>query len=289
MWKRWWWAVPEGLRGNARSRVQWTSLGFLGLLIVGWLTAATDAVAIGRLMYRNSEDAALGISGSSYALIYGLTGDRSVVPCWCVEAGEHRLFSVDGLKTDAVSLMIRPGRWGAVVSATHLSTPVGSEGVLGVESVYVGNRSFSFAAGLRVDRLTLPGFGEAYLAVVSVRMFAHLGSGLIVGYTADTIRVAGEDHPGAGLACHVIVSPVSPVCLLSRLEISRSGTPSTGIAASVRTGRRLRVAAGYDGASGGLAGAVTCTVGRIGLRAGADLHPVLGVSKSVFVFWGGGS
>ncbi|MEJ2720556.1 MAG: hypothetical protein P8181_05375 [bacterium] len=281
--------MPEGRRGDAGSCVWRTSLGLLGLLVAGWVTSAPDAVAIGRQMYRNSEDAALGIYGSTYSLICGLIDDGREDPRWRIEVGEHRLFSLDDLKTDAVSVMIRPGNWGAVISATHLSTPVGSEGVLGVEGVYVENGSFSIAAGARIDRLTLPGFEDTYLAAASVRMFARVSAGLIVGYTADTIRVAGEDHPGTGLGCHVIVCPGSPVCLLSRLELSRGGTPSVGIAASVRPGRWLRVAAGYDGASGGLAGAITCTLGPIGLRAGAEVHPVLGVSKSVFVFWGGGS
>jgi hypothetical protein len=287
VWKGWWWGVRKRQGTDVYTGVR-LFLAFI-FLTAGWAIRAVEAPAIGRLVYQNSEEAALGLQGSSEVLIFGLADDRNRLARWRAEAGEHRLFALDNLKIDGVSLSAAWANWGAFVSATYLSTPVGSESLLNVEPFYIGNRFLAFSAGVSFNRMVLPDIPDVHLATVSVKMFARLGDALIVGYTVENIRIAGETYPGADAAFHAIVFAGSPVCLLTRLELARDGAVAAGIAANGRLGSRIRAAAGYDDASGGLAGAVTCSFGPVGVSIGADLHPVLGVSKSIFVFWGGGS
>ncbi|UCG52413.1 MAG: hypothetical protein JSW58_02350 [Candidatus Latescibacterota bacterium] len=253
------------------------------LTLMGWWGSGR---AIGTLAYKNPEDAVLGINGSSRVLLFDAPEKRPPGARWIVEAGERRLFDIKGLDYYGVRLGLREQRWGVIVSVARVSAPIGGESLLSVESLFLGNRYISFSVGVNLNWLSLDGMSSEYFVSASARMFARVRSGFVIGYTAEAIRIAGEALAGGDANLYLVVLADSPVCVLSRLGVARDGVVDVGLSTRLRISRHLWAAVGYDDATGILKSSITIPLMSIGVSVGASIHPVLGVSKSLFVSWG---
>ena len=94
------------------------------------------AAGIGAGPYRNAEEEVLGLDGVlSAALSYGagVGASRTAV---LLEAGEKYLFEVDELRRSYSRVGLMRGAAGMFVSGILLSSPVGSEKTIAVETFY---------------------------------------------------------------------------------------------------------------------------------------------------------
>ncbi|UCH83382.1 MAG: hypothetical protein JSW50_13125 [Candidatus Latescibacterota bacterium] len=257
-------------------------------ILAAGCTRPSSGWGFGAMTYQNPVDIVLGTMGSASVLITEVAGNPRRPVDWQIEATQRRLFGIDDLTTDGVAVGLRFGQWGAMVSATHLATPVGNQAGLLIEPFHVRSRVFALAGGVSFSRLTVVGTPSVHRSTVSATMAVRIIDELTVGYHIGDVRIAGETHPGADVTVYAVVRGGSLVALYGRTEVTRQGAVNVGIAAHTGFGKHIRGALGYDGATGSFTGAVACALGRVGVRAGAELHPVLGMSKSVSVVLGGG-
>ena len=272
------------MRGENASVKRFQSVARILLLsLVLCVAGVVGAWAIGGPGYRNPESAALGLDTPSRILLFGDTGRTP--QRWWVEAGQWRLFDIEDLASNGAEFGVRYGRFGVVVSSLFISSPVGMESRYLGSIMWWGPRRIRIAPGIGAEVVTMDGFEKAVLLFATVSAVVELSDMVRLVSTIDHARIAGEPYPGADASASVVLFPRSRVCGLARVAVSRHGAISTGFGTRVRFSRLASAAVGYDESTGVLKGSVTACVRSAGVQAGATVHPVLGISKAVFVFW----
>jgi len=244
------------------------------------------AGAIGGTVCENAEHDALGIDAPSALLVFDRPVGHGKGTRFDLEAGKRRLFGIEGLTIDGVRVGVCRQRWGITTTAALLSTPVGREGLLRIALLFPSAGPLRVAPGLRLDTASFGGFGRSYVLSASVRVFARVCSKVLLGSAVEGIRIDGEPRGGADAVCRVVLCPESPVCGLARLSVSRNGSVGFGVSSRLRILSVLVVAFGYEDDTGMLKGSVALQVAPVRVNVGASVHPVLGVSESLFVAWG---
>jgi len=272
MWKGWWLAVGERL---VRTWV-W-SYAVLVLM-------CPRVLAVGSVRYENVEEQTLGLRGALAATLFTIAAKEDY-PALVVEAGESRLFGIAGLKRTAVRAGARAGAWGCYASAVFLTSGVGGERVVSIEPFYRAGNTLSVSLGATLSTAELSGYEGASLVSGAIRMFARLSGHVTVGYGIDDFRLAGIQVPGAETSIYVVVSAGPRFTFFSLVRAGRDGSSGVAVAARLRWSGRLRTCVGYEDATSMLKGSLTLRFGRTGIQAGATVHPVLGVSKGLFVSW----
>ena len=261
------------------------SCGLLVLLVVAvW---GSDTRALGLALFETPRERAVGLGHPGESLVIeGLppgAGGR-----WRVEAGEWFLFGVDGLRTSAVAVEVEKRGWECLLSAAVLGAPVGREYGFGAGvSVPFAGR-VRLGAALRLDTVDIEGCARSHLLTLSVSALLRVADSVVLVSRAANIRLAGESVPGASASVGVVLSPVSVLCGVARLEVSPAGLASFGVSSRVRVADRLLVSLGYEEDTGSLAGSIWICVGGLGVDAGSTFHPVLGVSQALYLSWGRG-
>ena len=272
------------MRGENVSEKRFQSVSrILLLFLVLCAVGVVGARAIGGPGYRNPESAALGLDTPSRILLFGDTAQPS--ERWWVEAGQWRLFDIEDLVSNGAEFGMRRGRFGVVVSSLFISSPVGMESRYLTSIMFWGSRRIRIAPGIGADVVAMDGFEKAAFLFATVSAVVELSDMVRLVSTIDHARIAGEPCPGADASATVVLFPGSRVCGLAGVAVSRYGAIATGFGSRVRFSRLASAAVGYDESTGMLKGSVTACVRSAGVQAGATVHPVLGVSKAVFVFW----
>jgi hypothetical protein len=223
--------------------------------------------------------------GASDELLAVLIDSPRVEAEWFVEAGEERLFSLPDLR----ATQLRVGRTGLQhstwLSAAVLASPVGSEVHSSVESVHRIASSLMVSVGFSAWSLSMPGYTPASLFTASAGAGLVVTERLHVVYSMDHVRVAGEPLHGADSSVFVILLPPGNVTVVTGLHITRDGEADAWTGAKLGVTSRASGAVGYDHSTSTVKAALSVRVASIQLSAGAASHPVLGLSKSVFVRW----
>lgn len=243
------------------------------------------ARATGGMVGENAEHDALGIDAPSALLVFDRPVGSGKGTRFDIETGKRRLFGIEGLTADGVRLSVRGKRWGVTTTTALLSAPVGYEGLVRVALLCPFLRPLRIAPGLRLESVSFGGFQRSYVLSASVRVFARVCDRLLVGSAAEGMRIDGERGGGADVVCRVVAFPESPVCGLARLSVSRHGNVGFGVSSRIRVSGALVVCFGYEDDTGMLKGSVAIRVGGVRVNVGASIHPVLGVSESLFVAW----
>jgi hypothetical protein len=237
-----------------------------------------SANAIGHIRYENPVEHAVGLSG-----IAGLSAN----PQWrdrayAVEAGQRFLYGIPGLASTDVRLHVMRGASGALLSSTFLSSPVGHEYRVTLEP-FLGGGNTLFGVALSYESLKLRDFTAVGLGTVGFRSAVRLSKSVRLGYTVDNVRLFGVSHPGADTALYVVVQ--RGVSAVAQARLSRDGGVEMSFASWTRIAASLLIAAGYDDGSGLLKGGLALSIRSADVSVGASVHPLLGVSKSVFLTW----
>jgi hypothetical protein len=216
-------------------------------------------------------------------MLFGPPPETTRGNTWFFEAGERRLFDMPGLGMSHLRVGVTRGRASLLVSTVVLTSPVGRETLINVEPVYWDRRGIGFSAGANLHGLTLNGYPGSHFLGVSARMFARPFDDLVIGYAAENFRVSGEDLPGMETALYVALTPGAPLAGVAHVRLDRGGNMASGVGVLLRVRRALDAALGYEGETGAFSAAVSFRWTRLGLDIGTELHPVLGLSKTLFV------
>lgn len=272
------------MRGENTSVKRFKSVPMILLLfLVLCAVRVVGARAIDGPGYRNAESTALGLDTPSRILLFDDTGRAH--QRWWVEAGQWRLFDIEDLVSNGAEFGVRRGRFGVVVSSLFISSPIGMESRYLTSIMCWGSRRIRIASGIGADVVAMDGFEKAVFLFATVSAVVELSDMVRLVSSIDRARIAGEPCSGAGASAAMVLCPLSRVCGLASVALSRYGAISTGFSTRIRISRLASAAVGYDGSTGVLKGSVTACVRSAGVQAGATVHPVLGVSKAVFVFW----
>ena len=260
-------------RQASRSR-----FGFALFLCVSCacLVDATVVCGIGRIRWQSPLERTTGLYGATARALVEKPG-RGI----SVETGQRFLFDIPGLATSSIRVGIARRSANVSLSSVVLSSPVGNEFSVSLTPV-VAYESFALGGSLRYDGLNLGPLG-ASLLTVGVQGLAALNKTVQIGLAIDGVRILGTNYPGADIAVYFIRR--GRVNAVARCELSRRGYVDASIASWARLGA-LTVSAGYEGSTAALRGALSVRVRAVGVSAGASAHPILGVTKSIFVRWG---
>ena len=149
-----------------------------------------------------------------------------------------------------------------------------------------GSRRFSVGVGVGVDVVSLGGFQRAHFVFADISAVIELAGPVRLVSAIERVRLDGEALPGADVAAAVVLFPGAPVCAVAELSVTRYGSLGASVGSRIRFSKRISAVFGYDQNTGTLAAAIDVGVRSIAVDAGAFFHPVLGVSRSVFVRWG---
>ncbi|MCZ6767537.1 MAG: hypothetical protein O7D32_11475 [bacterium] len=237
------------------------------------------ALAIG-LEYRNPEEQVLGIDATVLRVFATRPGNRTGF----AEVGERHLFNMAGLVARYARAGMRGGRLGTAVSVVALSSDIGGEDLLQAEVFYRETSTVLVGASAGLHSARIDGFRPSFLATVSVQVAVAIER-LVVGYSARNFRVAGEQLDGVDGTMYVALTG-SRFVPVSRVRITRNGFWSISASLRVDVGPNAGVSVGYLGGTGSLSSAAHVHVRRVGVAVEVSTHPVLGLSKSLFVTWG---
>jgi len=244
------------------------------------LVYAADAGAIG-LEYRNPEERVHGIDA---AVFHRLAHRNKSRYGFAAEVGERRPFNVPGLVARYARAGMQGRRLYAAVSAVALSSGVGGEDLLQAEVIYNGESNILIGVSAGIHSVRIDGFQPTFLATVSTQVAARIKR-LLVGYSARSIRLAGEALDGADGSLYAAFAGGRFVPV-SRFDITRDGFWSISASLRVEVGSYAGLSIGYLGGTGAIAGAGRVRVRRVGVAVEVSSHPVLGLSESLFVTWG---
>ncbi len=276
MWKRWCW----GVLGVSTRLPAWT--GLLLMLVV------SRTAAIGDVDYRNPSERVLGLSPVASAFVFGTSRDAHERSVWMVESGERYLFGIAGLKTTYLRVTWDRQSSGLTFSSAFLSSPVGGEKYFTVQPFYRRGGRFVLSGTAGVSIASLDGSRSARLFTAGVGLVAAPSSAVAVGYREEGIRAAGEERPGVDMSLYVAGWRDLPASAVVGLRMDRGGEPGLVVASRLRLGRSLEVALGFDERTGTLGSSLSVGSRSVTVLAGAAHHPVLGVSKALFLRWGRG-
>jgi hypothetical protein len=256
-------------------------------LVLALLVAAPsrEACALGSLTTRGPEERALGMDREAYSLVFTPDAGHEAGLWWRFDAGEWTLFEVDGLAVGSCAAEARCPAWGVILSADLLSSPVGREAVLGGALLFAGATRAGLAGGLRLETLALDGCEREFLLSFSVDAVVRVVPRMVMCSRVNAVRLAGTSRAGADVSLRVVAFPEGTLCAIAGIAVTRNGDVVCDVSSRVRLARRVRAVLGYDDGTAAINGALSIGVRAFALEAGASVHPVLGVSKSLFLSW----
>jgi hypothetical protein len=257
-----------------------------------WITAllaltATASRGAGALRYQNPEEQAMGLRGAPGVLAFVLQSPSSQQHRSFIEIGQRQLFAIDGLNIDCIRAGYVRRPVGVAATAAVLSSTAGGEKVFGIETWYQRPDRIAVSGELTLHAVSINGYEGSRLFSATLRMAVRLRDRITLVSSIDDVRLAGERQRGAGTSIHLVAAPAGPWMTAASLRIDRSGRVSLHAATRMQLGRSLHAAFGYEDTSGMFKGALSLHLAPIGISAGASVHPVLGVSRSMFLSWGG--
>lgn len=263
--------------------------GFLVLALAGGAVAAGAGKArgISAGLFGRPRERALGLDHTGASLWRASAPGIARALFWA-EAGEWLLYGIDDLRTHAVCVGAEKSSLCLRAVALVLDTPVGREAAVETGASAAVAPRLRLGTAVRWETAGLDGCERAHLVVLSLTALARLADRAALITRASNIRLAGEPLAGAGVSIGLVLSPESAVSAVARLDLSRAGSASFGVASRIRLGDRVVVSLGYGEDTGSLDGSVWIRIGSVGLDAGSSFHPVLGMSQGVFVSWGRG-
>jgi hypothetical protein len=204
---------------------------------------------------------------------------------WRFDAGEWTLFEIDGLAAGSCAGEVRCRGWGGIVAWSILSSPVGRETALA--GTFLASRvdRVGLAGGLRLDSVSLDGCERQFLLSFSVDAVVRLSPRVVLCARVGGVRVSGVPRPGADASLRVVAFPAGPISGTAGVAVARDGRVACGVSSRLRLGRRFHAVLGYDDGTAAINGSLAIGFRAFALEAGASVHPVLGVSKSLFVSW----
>ena len=285
MWRKWWWGVDEKtIRAPISDHLRFDRHRFLILAFV-IVAPGVDARASTAVATQGPEAKAVSMGRGTFSLAFEAIGDESRTARWRCDAGEWTLFDVEGLAVGACAAEVRSGGWGGVLSLGILSSPVGNESVLEGSVIAAGRRRVGLAGGARLETIALDGCRKAAQLSLSIDAVCRFSPVVAMITRVEGIRVGGAPRPGADARVCVVAFPAGSLCGIVGISVSRSGDVVCDASSRVRVGRRVRAAVGYDDASAAINGSFSVKVRALVFEFGASVHPVLGVSKALFVSW----
>ena len=294
MWKRWWWGVGGGILparsgDRRRSPARRPTIGrarallLLAPVIAGVVAPGAHAFDVPATC--GPEERALAMERSTSSLVFEASPERHRGNRWRFGAGEWALFGIDGLAVGAFTAEVWRGNWGGIVAAGLLSSPVGTESVLSGTLLAASDGPVRLAGEVRLETVAVHGCRRASLLSLSIDAVVRLSSRVLMGSRIGGVGVAGTPQPGADASLRVVAFPGGPLCTVTGITMSRSGVVACELSSRVRLARRARVALGYEGGAAAITGSLSIGVRALVLEVGASVHPVLGVSKALFVSW----
>jgi len=265
-----------------------TAIGVVQALVWIALTggAGTDgANAFPPPRFENAAEQVLGTIGHVPAeQFHGVKGGgtHGII----VEAGTIRLFDMDGFGVDGIRVTVRRNRFAMAVHGAVCSSPVGGEQAAGISLRFEPESRISFGMRLDAALLSIESCERASLLSTSSFVTARLGEGCSVGCAAEELYLSAAAPAGVDLSLcaaghyHRIATGVC------QLRIDRRGETSLGYAASLYMGTILRGLVGYEGASQQVKTAVAVASDSWTCEICVLIHPVLGLSKGIFLRWG---
>lgn len=234
---------------------------------------------------RGPEERALGLERPASALLFESDTRAGGGRRLRLDAGDWTLFEAEGLCAAACAVEWRLAKWGGIVSFGLLSSPVGKESSAGAALFTAGDARVRFAAGARLETVALDGCRTEYLLTLSADAVSRVSERVVIGTRVGGIRVAGFPRRGADVSLRVAAFPSGPICGVALITVSRRGEVACGVSSRVRLARSVGAVLGYDEATAAVNGSLSVGVRALVLEAGASVHPVLGVSKALFVSW----
>ncbi len=249
------------------------------------VVSALGAHALPVVATRGPEAKALSMERSSFSLAFDTNDGGNEAIRWKLDAGEWTLFEIEGLSVGACAAEVRRGGWGGIFSAGVLSSPMGTESVLGGTVLAAGRGRVGLGAGVSLETVALDGCRKTVRLALSVDAVVRLSPLLTMCSRVGGITLAGSPLPGADARLSVAAFPARSLCGIVGISVSRSGVVVCDVSSRIRLGRSVRAALGYDDGAAQIDGSLTLKVRGLGFEAGASVHPVLGVSKALFVSW----
>lgn len=203
---------------------------------------------------------------------------------WWVEAGERALFDIPELRVTQVQAGLRHGGSSVLLSTAMLATPLGREFHGAIEAVSGNAGPIGLSVEVGLWGLAIADAAPARLACISAAVSAPVFAKIAVAYLIDNVRIAGEALRGADTSVIVVATPRPYLALVAGARVTRDGEVGAWVASRVQWGRRLEAAFGYDDGTAMLKSSLVVRAG-IDIGVGASTHPVLGLSKSIFLRW----
>ena len=283
-WRKWWWVVGgckiEFGPGRVNRYVRLIRWLVFGMCIGSAGLGGRNARAIAPHYFETADRRALG-SG----LINPAASGRETAPALVFELGEIRLFGIEGLRADGFRFGLNRDRIGFFVSGSNVASPLGSERTGGLGG-YVRTPG-KVQAGWRVGGVLVevPPYSRTGLVTLSGSVVSELSSSLVTGFEVDDVRLAGEPFPGADITVWTSIQPFRAAALILTVRLSRWGGTELGFAGSFYLGRACCGSVGYDNATKQIKTALSLSGRTVGCGLGAMFHPLLGVSKEIFLRW----
>lgn len=249
-----------------------------------WLALSGTAAAIGGLAYQNPVEHAVGLRAWPAPIGVGVAAGAG----WDIEVGQRYLFGMSDLAASGARADLTGASWGFVGSIVGLSSPIGGEWALGADVVRHREDAICVSIGVALHTSRLEEGRASHAVTTSLHVSALPSRQFAVGYAAQNVQLAGEPLPGVDTSAYVSFLPKAPLGLVAVVRIARDGGLGVNVATELRVGRRVHAALGYEERSAMLKGAFSFRVAAFEMSVGSSFHPVLGVSKSVFVSWRGG-
>jgi hypothetical protein len=233
--------------------------------------------------FENATERVLGTIGPIAAEQSEAAGD--VLQDIIVEAGTIRLFDLADFGVDGMRVSLARSRFRASLYGATTSAPVGGEHAAGL-SLHAKTAS-RITLGMRLDGalLSLDGCERSVLLTTSSFVLTRLARGLSVACVAEDLYLRGETLHGIDLSLCAVAQCAHIATAVFTLRIDRWGEVSMGYAASIRMGTHFSGLIGYEGASEQVKTAVALSNSSWTCEVCVLLHPVLGMSRGIFLQW----
>ena len=228
---------------------------------------------------RTPQERALGLEPAVFVLAM-----RSSVP-WTAAAGHRQLFAIPDVGVSEVRLCADRERWGVLVGAASLTTPLGRELDVGADVFLFGDRSVAVAVGIAQRWVAIDGMRTAREPRVSAAAVIALASKLRLSYDVGVTPRDQETIVRTRLS--VIAAPAAPLSTVVSVDVDGVGGLTARLGCEVQAAGYAAAGGGYDSATSSVHGYLAARAWRVRVAVGASVHATLGVSRQVWVEWGG--
>ncbi len=252
------------------------------------LSAASEAGSLGFDLSRAPRERALGIDRLSAPVVLDPPAAKASETRWFLEAGQWDLYGIEGVHGTAFAVEVDGGHRRGVLRAGRVSSPVGSESEIAVGVLVRAGGKFWAGATLRLEIAQIEGCVQTHILTASPCVLVRLAPDVSLISVVEDVCVTGEDLPGADASLRVVAGADRNLCAAASLTAARDGAFTVGVSSRLRLGRGGALALGYSDDTGAFEGSLMLRVRSLAVDAGATAHPVLGVSKALFLSWGWG-